>query len=171
MLHFPTELVVFLLDATLPPLACAFVLVRSYHFPFMLVASSRAAPRGALQKRPPSTRRDSDAPSPHAPPPPLPSWRRRGLDFVLAYVRCLLLGDSPTYSDISSIYLCKAYLLGWSALALLALTCAQARYFTFALPQLLLVRFQLEDGWSVRFALMTAQVADWPALSRRLACH
>ena len=56
------------------------------------------------------------------------------------------------------IYLCKVYLFACSVVALLVISCIQARYYTFALPQLLLVRFDLEQGWTSRFTLMTLQL-------------
>ena len=149
MLHFPTEYAVFALDALLPPLACAFVLVRSYHFPYMLVASSR----DVSSRRRTGYRKDDDL----LPGPP-PSLRERGLELASSYVRCLLLGDTPTYSDMAMIYLCKVYLLATSILALLLLTCVQARYYSFTLPQLMLVRFDAEAGWQSRFHLLTLQL-------------
>jgi len=144
VLHFPTELVVFLLDTTLPPLACAFVLVRSYHFPYMLVPLAQAAPAHTA---------NSKMLPPPRPPPLVRLW-----NVLLAYVRCLLLGDYPTYSDISMIYLCKVYLFAFSVVAFLLLSCVQARYFTFVLPQLLLVRFDVEGEWTYRFSLLTLQL-------------
>ena len=138
MLHFPTETVVFLLDATLPPLACAFVLVRSYHFPYMLIASP-PLPSGGQHKARPS---------------PSPGF----VSMLLQYVRCLLLGDSPTYSDVSMIYLCKVYLFTFSVLSLLLLSCVQSTASTFILPQLILVRFNAEEGWTLRFQLLTLQL-------------
>ena len=74
------------------------------------------------------------------------------------YVRCLCLGHAPVYSDLAIIYLIKVYVLGLAIVALLALSIVQAGVYTCWLPQLLLVRFDVEGAWTYRFQLLTLQL-------------
>jgi len=64
-------------------------------------------------------------------------------------LRCLLVGEALTYSDMAAIYLCKVYWLCWSTVALLLLLLVQAASsYSFVLPHLLPLRFEHQDGWS-----------------------
>ena len=56
------------------------------------------------------------------------------------------------------IYLIKVYTLAFATLCLLVLSVVQAHVYTFLLPQLHLVRFELDDDWTARFQLLTLQL-------------
>ena len=215
VLHFPTELVVYLLDAALPALAAAYVVTRTFHFPFLVTpadapadtgdgygrdddsddesrdttpaASSRstwrkAAAAAATSARPPTAtattttaRRRRRACRRRRRPgggggdgggggsgaaagrgwAPMSTLCSRGVAVVVEYLRCLCLGHAPVYSDLAMIYLIKVYVLGLATLSLLGLACLQAHSYTFVLPQLHLVRFELEEEWTRRFQLLT----------------
>ena len=77
---------------------------------------------------------------------------------LVEYLRCLCLGHAPVYSDLAMIYLIKVYVLTLATVALLGLTCYQAHVYTFFLPQLHLVRFEVEEEWTLRFQLLTLQL-------------
>lgn len=198
VLHFPTELIVYLLDVSLPSLLCAFVLYRSFHFPYLVTPGDEPTPaaaklaRSARSKRAdddeskydsqysnsddddretqPSRRlsygKDADGSSTpggrgterEAEYTPLSSLCSRWGGVVVEYLRCLCLGHAPIYSDLSMIYLIKVYTLGFATVALLLLSCVQARAYTFLLPQLHLVRFDVEADWTYRFQLITLQL-------------
>lgn len=218
VLHFPTELVVYLLDVSLPSLLAAYVLYRTMHFPYLvtpgdeLSASVEETERrgdgaGSGGKRGAGRRAKGGARGGHGDDDyydessayshsddddreTLPSRRlsygkggdrRRGgeggeadeevyffrnLSSVCArsagvlteYVRCLCLGHEPVYSDLAMIYLLKVYTLLLATATLLTLAVVQSRAYTFLLPQLLLVRFDVEADWTNRFQLLTLQL-------------
>ena len=54
-------------------------------------------------------------------------------------------------------------------LALLVLTCLQASTYTFLLPQILLVRFDVEGAWTYRFQLLTLQMITLSLLAVSVA--
>ena len=56
------------------------------------------------------------------------------------------------------IYLLKVYTLLFATASLLLLAFLQARAYTFLLPHLLLVRFDVEADWTYRFQLLTLQL-------------
>jgi hypothetical protein len=74
------------------------------------------------------------------------------------YVRCLFLGTAPVYSDVSMIYLIKVYMLLLALLVHLVLTWLASRAYTFLVPPLLLVHFDVEQLWTYRFQLLTLQL-------------
>ena len=196
VLHFPTELLVYLLDATLPALLMAYILTRSFHFPFQVTARDTPdldddaesdvdeTPREAPSPRryddddddnyskysddDDATRRSHEADSARAakPPPRGPRWTplssllRRGTAVLVEYLRCLCLGHAPVYSDLSIIYLIKVYVLGFAIASLLLLSTLQASVYTFWLPQLLVVHFDVEADWTYRFQLLTLQLVS-----------
>ena len=75
-------------------------------------------------------------------------------------LRCLCLGHAPVYSDLSIIYLIKVYVLGFAIASLLLLSTLQASVYTFWLPQLLVVHFDVEADWTYRFQLLTLQLVS-----------
>ena len=82
----------------------------------------------------------------------------RSAGVLTEYVRCLCLGHEPVYSDLAMIYLLKVYTLLLATATLLTLAVVQSRAYTFLLPQLLLVRFDVEADWTNRFQLLTLQL-------------
>ncbi len=154
LLHFPTEVFVYVVHATLPALLCAGVITRSYHFPYVIMPG-----RAALAV--PGTAPSSSSSSPRAPAPAAGARGRstRARAVLSEYVRCLFVGEALEYSDMSMIYLCKVYLLCWSVLALLLLLLVQAACsYSFVLPHLLPLRFEHDVGWTSRFQLSTLQL-------------
>ena len=84
-----------------------------------------------------------------------------GRPFAVAseVLRCLLVGEALTYSDMAAIYLCKVYMLCWATLALVIVLAAQAAAsHSFLLPHLLPLRFDHDEGWTWRFQLSTLQL-------------
>jgi len=180
VLHFPTEQVVYLLDGALPALVVAHLLSRTFHFAFLVTpddeptksqpAAARAADVDSESVYSDDDDRDSADPTPsrqcrrteRRPEPPnrwnVSTFCARLGSVVSEYVRCLFLGHSPIYSDLSMIYLIKVYVLSFAIVTHLLLACVQARVYTFMLPQLLLVRFDIEDTWTFRFQLLTLQL-------------
>ena len=212
VLHFPTELVVYLLDVSLPALISAFVLYRTLHFPFLVTPGDEPTPEapparesgrgrrgggGGGGGRRSSRRRDDDddesasaySYSDDDDRETQPSRRlsygqdgrgaaggdgdgdeevyffrrlavacSRSSGVLTEYLRCLCLGHAPVYSDLAMIYLLKVYTLLFATASLLLLAFLQARAYTFLLPHLLLVRFDVEADWTYRFQLLTLQL-------------
>lgn len=207
LLHYPTELVVYLIDAMLPALLIAFVVARTYHFLYLVTpndepreealtdrsdagetdgaaAATDASDdgysddsrsddddresRGATER----SRRSTKAKRTALEDDGLDRFGRGrprvsfGLGAYCArmgaasseYVRCLFLGTAPVYSDVSMIYLIKVYMLLLALLVHLVLTWLASRAYTFLVPPLLLVHFDVEQLWTYRFQLLTLQL-------------
>jgi len=76
------------------------------------------------------------------------------------YIRCLCLGHTPVYSDLSMIYLIKVYMLTLAIFVHLVLVIAASRVYATLLPPLLLVHFDVEEMWTYRFQLLTLQLTS-----------
>jgi len=214
LLHFPTELLIYLLDAALPALLVAYVVERTYHFCYLvtprdaapmdeddMITDRSATPSDANTARsavadeggaPPeddaeysdSRSDDDDRESRDGGGDAGPSGRRSGKDrgrfgrtrrsnhlncwlfcsrlsaTSAQYLRSLCLGQEAVYSDLSMIYLIKVYLFTLALLAHLILACLASRSYTFMLPPLLLVHFDVEEAWTYRFQLLTLQLVS-----------
>ena len=151
VLHFPTEQVVYLLDGALPALVVAHLLSRTFHFAFLVTPddeptqSQPAAARTAARTADVDSEsvysddddRESADPTPsrqsrrteRRPEPPnrwnVSTFCARLGSVVSEYVRCLFLGHSPIYSDLSMIYLIKVYVLSFAIVTHLLLACVQ----------------------------------------------
>jgi len=162
LLHFPTEVAVYLVHVTLPALLCAGVVSRAYQMPYVVTPGGHTAPtpaslRSATSSR--SGRQGGGAAAAAAAAGRVAIAPGRPFAVASEVLRCLLVGEALTYSDMAAIYLCKVYWLCWSTVALLLLLLVQAASsYSFVLPHLLPLRFEHEDGWSGRFQLSTLQL-------------
>ena len=110
------------------------MLIRAYHFPYLVTDPHLTSDDDDRRKGGGGGHKGERGRAPRrhkggAPP-------ERGLaSLAVAFVRCIFMGDAPVYSDVAMIYLCKVYLLLFSAGATLLLLCIQARCPRLARPR------------------------------------